>query len=121
MNGVSLAGFRAGGDRRVVVRPVAPRAGVKASIWPSGQLHGQEVVAGVSPGASVHHGALLGPEAGEAVAQLLTRFEAPVGAEVLHPRRAERPRDVACLGVDGLVFAAVALAGPRVEQRGVLE
>ena len=73
----------------------------------------------VDAGAAVDDSALLAVDAelGEAPAQLLGRLEAPVRAEVLGPRSAARARDVAGLGVDRLLLAAIALAGARVDQR----
>src|ERR1700682_6574454 len=49
--------------------------------------------------------------------QLRRRLEASVRTEVLHPRRADRTRYGAALGINGLLLAAVSLAGAGVEDR----
>src|SRR6266851_10190584 len=75
--------FFACGDRCVVVRPIAPRAGIEAAIRDAGQLHREEVVRGVHSRAAIHDRSVLSTEAGEPGAQGSGRFETTVGSEVL--------------------------------------
>src|ERR1700694_5163638 len=114
--GGCLAGFPAGGDRCVAVRPVAPGAGVEAAAVQAGDLHRQEVVRRVDTGAAVEDRAVVSSQPRKPGTQLGGRFEPTVGSQVLHPRRAQGSRDVARLGIDRLRLAAIALAGSRVEQ-----
>src|ERR1700682_158565 len=111
-SGVALAGFFACGDRSVPVRPVAPRARVEAAATQPGDLHRQQVVRRGDTGAAVEDRAVLSSKLGNPLAQLSGRLEAPVGAEVLLPRRAQRSGDVTCLRVDGLRLPPIPLDCP---------
>src|SRR6266851_1643237 len=121
MKGVSLLRFFAGGDRRFVMRPVAPRPGVQAAVRHLRHLHREQVVARVDSRTAVDNGALAGAEPGEAITQVAGRFETAVGTEVLHPRRTQSARDMTGFRVDGLLLAAVPLPDSRIQQGDVLE
>ena len=74
-------------------------------------------MARVDPRAAVHDRAFLGVDTDllEAAAQLFAWLEPAVLLQVAHERRVAGAGDVAGLGVDGLLLAAVALARARVD------
>jgi len=84
-------------------------------------LHGEQVVAGGDAGTAVGHRMLrrrVAEDGPEALPELLAGLEGPVRSEVFLEGRAHRPRNVARHRVERFDLAAVALSGPRVDERG---
>src|SRR5438270_1793330 len=107
----------AGGDREVLVGPVAPGAHVEPGPPQAGQLEGEDVHAGAHARAAVH-GHLGAGRSGrfELATQLGGGEKAPVGTEQRAPDQVPRAGDVAGFGVDRLDLATVSFARPRVDQ-----